>query len=157
MQFIAQYVLRITAAAAICAVLKSLLPGKDTASALLRMISGIFLAFTVIQPIRSVSLQDLPSITESYIASAEAVAGEGQQIAWEAMADIIMEQTRAYILDKAHQLGAELSVRVSLCEDTGIPESVQLSGVIPPYAKLQLQRFIAKELGISEENQIWIE
>ena len=71
------------------------------------------------------------------------------------LAQIISEQTEAYILDKAADLHANLHVEVTVGEDN-LPTAVTLSGEASPYARRQIQAIIANDLGISKENQKWI-
>lgn len=79
----------------------------------------------------------------------------GENLARDSMADIIKEETEAYILDKAADLHANLHVEVTVGEDS-LPMAVTLSGEASPYARRQIQAIIANDLGISKENQKWI-
>ena len=68
---------------------------------------------------------------------------------------IISAEVEAYILDKAASLGVDLNVEVWL-NDTGLPESVALSGQIAPSDRQVLSQFIDHDLGVGEEAQTWI-
>lgn len=78
----------------------------------------------------------------------------GKRFADEEIEKIIIEQTQAYILDKADDFGAGLEVEVFV-KDL-IPCSVSISGPISPLAKSQLSRYISENLGIPSEEQNWI-
>ena len=82
-------------------------------------------------------------------------AAMGENLARDSMADIIKEETEAYILDKAADLHANLRVEVAVGEDN-LPAAVTISGEASPYARRQIQAMIANDLGISKENQKWI-
>lgn len=86
---------------------------------------------------------------------AEDAAAMGENLARDSMADIIKEETEAYILDKAADLHANLRVEVAVGEDN-LPAAVTISGEASPYARRQIQAMIANDLGISKENQKWI-
>ena len=79
----------------------------------------------------------------------------GENLARDSMADIIKEETEAYILDKAADLHANLRVEVAVGEDN-LPAAFTISGEASPYARRQIQAMIANDLGISKENQKWI-
>ena len=73
------------------------------------------------------------------------------------VADIIRESTAAYISDKASVLGASVNVKVELDNDmVSRPSRVTVIGNLSPYVKKPLSTYIQKELGISEDAQIWI-
>lgn len=156
MESIRQYVISVTAAAILCGILKSVLPGKDAMAGMLRLITGIFLAFTVIKPLAQVELADLPVLSSDYLSEAQAASADGEKIASDAMAAIIKQQAEAYILDKARSMNLRLTVTVTVSDDTlPTPVGVRLSGAVSPYARSCLERVIEEDLGIAKENQIW--
>lgn len=74
----------------------------------------------------------------------------------EAMASIIAEQTEAYILDKAGELGLEVTVRVETrTEGNGIP--VPWSAELTGSWSQALASALETELGIPAERQVWHE
>lgn len=154
MEQIGQYIISVTAAAVLCAIIGSLLEGKSAVKGLTKLICGIFLAFVVVRPLAEIEIRDPSDFWEEYSGEAEHAASQGTNIAREAMAAIITEQTAAYILDKGAEFGVELTVTVSLDADN-IPACVTIGGMVPPAAKAVLQESIEEELGISKENQIW--
>ena len=75
----------------------------------------------------------------------------------EAIAKVIKDQIESYILAKAADLGAEISVVLLFEENNWYqPERVTISGSASPFARNQLKSYIATDLGIPEESQIWI-
>ena len=120
-----------------------------------KLICGLFLAYTVLSPISRVDFSNLPDFSLGCMDDAKDAAAMGENLARDSMADIIKEETEAYILDKAADLHANLHVEVTVGEDN-LPTAVTLSGEASPYARRQIQAIIANDLGISKENQKWI-
>ena len=156
MASIREYIVSVVAAAVLCGAVRSLLPGKGTAAALIRLVSGIFLAFVVVQPAVNIDLGSFPALMEDYSDAGALAASQGEDLAQEASAAIIKSQTEAYILDKAEALGLALDVEVTVSAgELPIPASVRISGAVPPYARAQLEAAIENDLGIPKEDQQW--
>lgn len=155
MESIREYLIGVTAAALICAVMTKLL-GKGTLGAVVKLIAGIFMALAIISPMVDIRIEELTDFVSDIKLSADDAAVEGENSARAAVESIITERTREYILDKAEALGLEMTVEVEL--DTGeipVPRAVTLSGDISPYAKAVLSEYIAANLGIEAEEQTW--
>lgn len=151
-----QYLLSVVTAAIISGIVTKLLGSKGTQGAIGKLIAGLFLAFTVISPLRSVSIQDLTSFTVSYSEAAECAVETGKNLTLQAMRASIKENCEAYILDKARSLNAELEVDVTVSEeDVPTPVAIKLSGNVAPNAKSTLSRIITEDLGIPKEEQKW--
>ncbi len=156
MEQIRQYLLTIIAAAIFCAIVNSLFGKKGTVAATIKMLSGLFLAVTLLAPLTRIQISNLTDFFEDLDASASGVVAEGEQMAAASMAAIIKQRTEAYILDKALSLELDLEVEVTLSgANPPIPESVLLIGNASPYARGVLQRYMKEELGIPEEKQTW--
>ena len=154
MEALRQYVISVVAAAMLCGIVVRLFPngsGKQVG----KLICGLFLAYTVLSPISRVDFSKLPDFSLRCMDDAEDAAAMGENLARDSMADIIKEETEAYILDKAADLHANLHVEVTVGEDN-LPAAVTISGEASPYARRQIQAMIANDLGISKENQKWI-
>lgn len=157
MESIEKYLLSVTAAAVICAVVTTLLGKKGTVATVGKLICSIFLALTVISPWASVQLGDLDSYFGSLSFDASSAVQSGQSAARDALRAGIKERTEAYILDKATALSAALTVEVTLSEeDPPVPCAAKLTGAVSPYAKFQIQSYLSDELGIPKEAQTWI-
>lgn len=91
------------------------------------------LAYTVLSPISRVDFSNLPDFSLRCMDDAEDAAAMGENLARDSMADIIKEETEAYILDKAADLHANLHVEVTVGEDN-LPTAVTLSREASPYA-----------------------
>lgn len=130
---------------------------KGTHAALLRLIGGLFLTFTVIAPIADVELEEILDVPWDFAVQGNAIAEEGQQYAQDQLHGIIKDRCEAYILDKALALQAQLQVEVMLSQDEiPVPASVRLQGSISPYARNALQQWLQDDIGIPKERQIWI-
>lgn len=156
MSAIAEYLLSVTGAAIISAVVLRMLEVKGSAASIAKMLTGIFMALTVIGPITQVRISDLLDLFPEISVDARQAVAQGESSAKNALAESISTQVEAYILDKATQLGVRLTVEVELSQDTfPVPVSVRLHGNISPYAKTRLQSILSDDLGIEKENQIW--
>ena len=156
MEDIRQYLLTVIAAAIICAVVNTIMENKGTLTAISKMLTGLFLAITVLSPLVSVHLSDFSGYIQGLDAAANEAVSRGEEMAQNATAAIIIEKTEAYILDKAASLELDIEVEVRLSSTNPLtPETVYLKGSISPYAKEQLRQYISNDLGIPGENLIW--
>lgn len=154
---IREYLLSITAAAIICAVVRQMF-GKDRPiGKLIKIISGLFMVVTVLSPLLEFRLDDWIGQTEDLVVQGDPYVEEGVSHAESAMSDIIKQQLEEYILDEAERLCVKIRAEVTLRDDgTFTPEGVVLKGEISPYSKQALSEYIVQTLGITEENQKWI-
>ena len=148
------YILSVICAAFLCAVVSAMVDKKSTTGAILKLICGIFLTFTVVKPITQVRLNALDFLSWDLVQEAEAVSNMGAVHAQAELEAIIKQELCAYILDKAQDLGGSLSVEVSL-DDGCIPVSVIITGTISTAVKDKLMQIMEEDLGIAKERQIW--
>ena len=157
MEWLQQYLVSVTAAGIICSIAKSACDGKTVSGSMIRLIAGIVMTVTVLSPVMTLKVDNLPDLAADWTIDAGAAVAEGKEMAAEQVNAIISDRVSAYILDKAAAFGAELYVEVRMPADgSGQPESVVLRGNVSPYAKSRLQRIIAEEILIPKENQQWI-
>ena len=147
------YILSVTCAAALAAILRAI-AGEGTMGKLTKLISGLFLAVTVLSPLVKLEIPDPARWLEDYMEEGEAAAQAGEAMAKEYSQAIISAELEAYILDKAAALGCAVTAEVRL-DDGGLPASLTLSGSISTADKAELSRMLARELGIGEEAVIW--
>ena len=156
MEAIRTYFLSVTAAAIICAILKGLLNQGGTPAQLVKLLSGIFLSIIALRPLAQFDLGSLADLNFDYSMDAEAAVAEGENIAADALAELIKSYTEAYILDKAQSFGVSLSVDVTISDDQiPVPQTVHLTGNASPYVKAQLSALLTDQLGIAKEDLIW--
>ena len=144
------------AAAVICGIVRRLLGEKGTQGAVAKLLTGIFLALTVVSPLAKVEVGRLADIAGDYRADGLAAAAMGEEMTRQALAESIKAQTEAYILDKAAALEVTLTVEVEVSdEEVPVPCRVRLTGQVSPSAKSKLSGIITEDLGIEKERQIW--
>ncbi|MBO4938327.1 MAG: hypothetical protein J6C98_04925 [Oscillospiraceae bacterium] len=152
------YVIGITAAGLIAGILLGIVRSKDTSGTLLRVVVGMFLTFTVIRPIVNLNIGDINSNLTSFSQEAGESAADGEILARDFYCSYIKSETQAYILDKAEDYGADLTVEICLDDsESAVPVGVQIRGSVSPYAKTALGRIMERDLGILKENQVWID
>ncbi len=156
MEHIREYLISVTAAAILAGIIRSMAGEKGSTAGILRMVCGIFLAFTVMGPFTDIQLQDSSLLHLDVMDHAGAAVEDGLDYAQRAMARLIKTRTEAYILDKALAFQAQITVEVSVSDDeTPIPIACTVTGNLSPYAKKQLMRIIESDLGIPKEAQQW--
>ncbi len=149
------YLLSVSVAAMICALAGRFL-GKNGASAVSKMVTGLFLILTVLHPLTGIGSTILDDISFEMEYEMTHAVQQGEEETTKALARIIKEKTATYILQKAQTLRAEITVEVEVTDDpVPIPKIIFIHGKIAPYAKQQLEAIMVQELGISKENQIW--
>ena len=157
MDAIAEYLLSVTAAGMLCAVVRNILGEKHISGRIIKAVSGVFMAITIFSPLMDFRLSDMEDYFKDFQYSAEDAADSGTQMAVTAMADIIKQQTESYILDKAASLGADVRIEVKMSDtNPPVPKEVILSGSISPYHKSLISQYISANFSIPEENQKWI-
>ena len=145
-------VFRIICAAFLCTLLGAI-GSSGPAGRLRKLMAGIFLMLTVLQPVTRLELPELD--LESIRAEARDAVREGQSVAALEKNARITEALESYIWNKASGMGLDLQVRVRVGED-GMPNSVELTGDLSPEQQENLSECIARELGLGKEAQIWI-
>ena len=155
MGVIKEYLISVTAASVICGIIAGLIKKDSAISAVVKLLSGIFLTITILSPIIKLPLTNITLHIDSLSDEAENTVQVGKQIATEEMKAIITTNVQAYILEKAEKLGADIEVEVFL-QDL-IPKSVRIIGQTAPYTKLQLSGYITDNLDIPVEEQQWID
>lgn len=153
MEALRQYIISVVAAALICGIITGLFP-KGAAREVMKLVCGLFLAYTVLRPMAGAELGNLEDLPFSFSSQGEAAAALGTQMAEESMAQFIKEETQAYILDKASKLGLTLEADVTLDEEN-IPVAVTLRGQVSPYDRSRLERMLTQDLAIAKENLQW--
>ena len=149
---IKDYLISVTAAALICGMINSL-SGKSSISKLMKLLCGIFLASVVIRPVVDIKIGDILDFTDNLAVSSDIAVSAGEKMAAEEMEKIIKTKTEAYILDKAKNIGAEISAEISL--NDLVPTGITVVGNLSPYARSSLAAIITNELNIPPEAQIW--
>ena len=154
MEAIRDYLFSVTAAALICGAVSCIIGKNGGISKLLKLLCGIFLAAAVIKPVVDVKIDDLSFFSNRLGVDADQVVAIGKEMAADEMNRIIKEKSEAYILDKAMSLGAKVEVMIKL--ENSVPTGITVKGDVSPFLKSQLSACIIQDLGILQEDQIWI-
>lgn len=156
MEGVREYLLSVTAGAMVCGILNALIGEKGSLSGLFKLISGLFLCFLIISPLAKVNITELPQLAGNLLADGQQAAQEGVQSSDSMLRQIITDETRAYIMDKARTYGAELQVEITLSDtDPPVPVACTIAGALSPYVRQQLRKILITDLGIPEENHTW--
>lgn len=156
MDWIRQYLLSVICVCVIVAIFTALWGEKAPLSGLIKLIAGVFITFTLIAPVVRVELEDFQDFYTGITADARAVVRQGEEMTQQSAERIIKEQLEAYILDKASSLNLDVSISLTLKNATvPTPDEITIYGNASPYGEKMLQAFLADELGIPEEKQVW--
>ena len=157
MDQIREYLIGVTVAAILCGIVTALTGEKGFLGSAMKLLTGLLMALALVSPWVTISLNNLFGWTENIKTDAEVAVQEGQHTGEEIYRKVIKERLEAYILDEAQALGLNLSVAVTLSQDAvPVPVGVELSGSTSPYLKQCLTLFMANELGIEREDQVWL-
>jgi stage III sporulation protein AF len=147
------YLLRLTAAAILAAVLRRLAPdggaGRGT-----RLGAGLLVLLTALGPLGQLDLltasQALYTWGSADLLTAETLDQEKNQL----LSALISQSAETYILDKAQELGLEVTVQVETQIQDGVPVPwrVTVRG-----DKGDLGDWITQKLGIPQERQEWLD
>ena len=120
-----------------------------------RFAGGLVLLLCMLRPLGAVELDDLTRTSIAPGAERAALERRYQEEQTRALEAVIAERTGAYIEDKAHALGVEVTAEVSVREEDGtlLPDRVVLTGE----ENAALSALIAQELAIPRERQEWRE
>ena len=150
------YLISITTAAIICAVLKTIVGSQKSMQKIFFIISGVFMTVTMLKPLVDIRVEEMVFNLDEISRDASVIASEAYNQSAAEMKAIIEEQTGAYILDEAKSMGLKVEVMVQVSNDkVPVPHSVTIKGNISPYNKKKLSSFISNNLGITEEHQLW--
>lgn len=158
MDQVRQYVISVISAAILCGIVNIITEGKHAHTAIIRMITGIFMSITLISPLLKMQIDGLTEYTDRLFSEGNMAVANGKDIAQDELCSIIKSRTEAYILDKANsmKLDIEVEVEVNLGDEyLPLPNAVTLTGSVSPYSKDVLSGYIANELGIPREDQVW--
>ena len=153
MDWIRSYVLTVTAAGILCAIVKALTENSG-GRRMLHLTCGVFLTLAALSPLHSIEIAQWDGSLSSYRQEADSLRAEAEAMAQNQIDDSIRECVEAYIVDEGASLGAKLDVAVTIGENH-MPEAVCISGDISPYIKSRLESILEGDLAIPKERQEW--
>lgn len=151
---IRNYLTALCAGSLICMITLALGNRWGSFQPVLRLLAGAFMISVLLRLTPELPLPDPFFIGGSLTDIRESAVKEGETLAREAMEEGIRQRTRTCILEEAVRLGCDLQVQITLSEL--IPVGVTLSGPVSPYAKAHLTQWIAGQLDIRPEDQLWM-
>lgn len=155
---IGQYLLSIVASALLLSICNVLTENKGTLSSVLKLIIGIVLATMIVSPWSEFNINDVFESVMHVDSEASGIVQEGQEIARKEVAAHIKSKIETYILDKAHDLGLEVTVAVTLTNDENPTiDHVSICGSAAPFSRKQMILQITEDLGIAEECLTWLQ
>lgn len=140
--------------ALLCAVVMHM-GGEGPGQGIRKMLCGAFLTAVLLANLVKLDLSSAYREMEGFTRSADAAVADGQEQAEQMKFSIISGQCEAYILDKAAELGAEISVSVTLEPRTGLPSAAVITGTLTPWERQMLSSEITQALGIEKEALDW--
>lgn len=156
MEEVRAYILSVTAAAILCAIVSTLAGKGGSLGSLMKLMTGVVLSMVIISPLAKISVGNLDRYLDDLNLSATSAVEAGTVATQEAISNRIKAGVEAYILDKAAQLSLDVTVEVTLTEDgTMVPAAVVLEGAVSPYAKSRMETILKDDLGIPVEAQTW--
>lgn len=145
----------IVAVTLLLAIAQSLVP-EGTLRRVAGFTGGLVLLVALLRPLLAGGLPDLGLETEEWTKAIEEQQATLSRQGEDALAGLIAERTASYISDKGAALGLEVTAAVETRtgeEGVPVPYSVELEG---PYSE-ELASYIADELNIPPERQVWNE
>ena len=155
MEAVREWLTSLVLVSLLLSVTQSLIP-EGTLRRAASFTGGLILLFALLRPVLGADLRRLELDFGGYQAEIAARQEELTAARTEAMTSIIAERTEAYILDKAGEMGLEVSARVETRageDGVPVPWSVELTGLRTE----ALASYLETELGIPAERQVWHE
>lgn len=150
------YLIRLTAAAILAALVRRIAPSGGAGRAA-RLGAGLLVLLTVFGPLAQA---DTVSAAERIAKNAfsDPLAAEDFSVETNnLLSDLISQEAETYILDKARDSGLSLTAEVEtkVLDSYPVPWRVTIRGSPSRQEKQALARLIAQDLGIPEERQEW--
>ena len=144
------WLMGIACAAMVLSLAESLSP-EGSVKRVCRLAGGLVLMLTAISPVLKLEEIDLKGITDWYQAGVQEYQEKLEAENDFLYESIIAENTAAYILDKAEELGAfcQVTVTVAWTQD-GLPQphTVRITGNLTQRQRSELSRILESDLGI---------
>ena len=154
MAFLRQWLLGVVSCAFLVSLLDQLTP-EGSVRKLARFSGGLVLILCMLCPLGTAEPRELALDLDGLSADRAALEEQYRDVSGQSLAAVIAERTGAYIEDKASALGLRLRAVV----DTECTDGVPLPKHVTLYGEenAELSEWIAEQLGIAKENQIWKE
>lgn len=156
MDGVKQYLLTVVIGALLCAIFSKVCNKSSTSGMLVKLLAEIFMLLLIISPLLRIDIVNVYDYFSNSSFTGTDYIAQGQLYTKEQTDKIISDSVCSYILDKAAELDSDIDVDIVLSETSpSIPVGVVIYGDVSPYTKTVMQKFIADDLGIPEESQVW--
>ena len=156
-ELIRQWIVAVTCAAMAAAVLQALLP-RGGSGAAARLAGGLLVLIATVQPLLELDYDSLAQSLAQLRLGQDVSAQARGQVNSDVLEELIEEQTRSYILDKAEQLGMSCQVSVTCRrgeEGIPFPSAVSVSGAFTQEQADRLAQIIEGDLAVPVEDQTY--
>ena len=156
MAFLRQWLLGVVSCAFLVSLLDQLTP-EGSVRKLARFSGGLVLILCMLRPLGTAEPREQPwelaLDLDGFSADRAALEEQYRDVSGQSLAAVIAERTGAYIEDKAHALGTEVTAEVTVREEDGafVPDRAVLFGE----ENAELSALLTQELGIAPEKQEW--
>lgn len=153
-ELIREWLLGISSAAILLALIDQIVP-EGGAKKVVTLAGGVFLVLVAISPIIKIDESALKDLTGQYQSDVQERSEELRREQEFLFESIIEEQTAAYILDKANELGVScrVSVTVAWSDEAPVPHTITLWGSWTKSQRDELRQWIETELGVPASMQ----
>ena len=150
-----QYILSVVCCAFFCGILGKIQGNKGNST--IQLMIGLVMMITILQPVLKNKSFNMDISLDEITDNSACIVENAENAAKTSMASSIKEKTEEYILSYAREKGLDICVEIEVNNNAiPAPQAITIHGSLSPYSKLQLSEYIQTQLGISEENQIWI-
>ena len=152
MAFLRQWLLGVVCCAFLVSLVDQLTP-EGAVQKLARFTGALVLLLCMLRPLGTVELKELTLDLDGLFSERAALEEQYQAEREQSLAAVIAARAGAYIEDKAHALGTEVTAEVTVREEDGafIPDRAVLFGE----ENAELSALLTQELGIAPEKQEW--
>lgn len=155
MNTVYRYLLCVICMVVLCGIIRILFSGHH--HSVMKLVTGLAVTVVMLSPILEVTSYPLDMDFRKYLEDSDISVQEGIDSAKRVSSEYIKSKSETYILNKAEEMGAHVSIDIALSDaELPVPEQITLRGTVPPYVRQQLADCIQNELGIAEDGQIWI-
>lgn len=156
MEPVRAYILSVTAGAVFCSILMTLVAKDSACAGVMRLLTGLVMALILVRPVLRIELRGLERYWRIFRDDADRLVEEGIASSKDALAQQVMMVTQDRIIQYGAQLGMNLKVEVTVNDaELPMPTRVLIQGNAGPVARQTMIGWIAKNLGIGEEDVIW--
>ena len=146
------WLLGVIAAAFATAILGGSLP-KTAAGTIGKVAGGLILLLALLRPVGGVEVDRLSGLYDGYASEIDKQIEAYRQSNQTEMAEIIEQETAAYISKKAEAYGVRCQVQVETSLRDGVP--VPCAVRLYTQKNSELSQWIERELGIASAEQTW--